>query len=53
MYVRNAIDHTQSIVDIVPTLVYDLNHNDQQCMSKISQLGSYDADLTDFKHLTT
>jgi len=50
MYVRNAIDHAQSTIDIAPTLVYDLDHNDQQCMSKIPQLRSYDADLTKLKH---
>jgi len=31
MYVKDATDHTWSTVDIALTLMYNLNHNDQQC----------------------
>jgi hypothetical protein len=35
MYIKDASDHTWSMVDITLTLMYDLDHNDQQWMLDI------------------
>jgi hypothetical protein len=53
MYNKDATDYKWSTVDIAPTLMYDPNHNDQQQTSEIPQLGPYNANLIDFKHLVT